>query len=792
MFVGNFRSYNDMEAKKKAQLDLLRVMAENEEEKERRLRDYRNPYIPIVVPPPFKTAGQRRAEGVEQEQLAINNLSTLGDLSTTEMLFVVNAIRRSDESEGIVKFNAFFPQIKTRLLRSVNPAFLTGNYLANWIVDYIRRSDTINPLAYNQSGEMLQSSFADATNINPNYDMMAEFKDIVFTFSQQLLRIPSIDESIASGVEDGLEQLSTLLEVIPKQIDLNEVREKASSVELEDFAKFLQSYYKNIGSIDNRVIASLSKEIVEKMEMGIISQLESLGRVVVRRLKGIKGDMVLQQQHAVYLARVENIVSENKEREELLRDYQEQSPITGDMGEGGTPTQSLQRELSSVSRQTSVDDPVGNVLRSANDADQILGRPDPLGAEEVEEEEEEEGIPFVSGFSESDIANYVEEVKQEIEGLDDIGKATQIKAIVLIIIDAYNKSIKKLGSVAKADIRKTQSKYSASKAIVKFMDEEELEVFFSIRLKIYDFLEAVEAGIPIEEAYLTILYSYNQELPATFNNDDTDKTFIDITMDLLDSYMKAKKQAYTGRYNPTAVIDSTTSKLELDNLRGGDFTQSRKKYKYNLKRGFGVRNRMAVRPAVMPPTYTKPLRTIDRQQLLKKEAELSKVKKGKGRVKVGNGIQVITPEIAYKSFGKHILHYPQLRDTNTLNIKYPSGTKNYIKKQIISNDYKDLIMDILERGKMSDGLYDRLEDDEKQHFSKIVKGAGLMEQLKVKPPKDKNMKVLAERFKILRGQFLAGNNAPTLMEELKKIIVIFMENGVLGKEDGKDLLKEIK
>jgi hypothetical protein len=151
-----------------------------------------------------------------------------------------------------------------------------------------------------------------------------------------------------------------------QQKDLNEVREKASSVELEDFAKFLQAYYKNIGSIDSRVIASLSKEIVEKMDMGIISQLESLGRVVIRRLKGIKGDMVLQQQHAIYLARVENIVSENKEREELLRDYQEQAPIIGDMGEGGTPTQSLQRELSSVSRQTSAEDPVESVLRSAN------------------------------------------------------------------------------------------------------------------------------------------------------------------------------------------------------------------------------------------------------------------------------------------------------------------------------------------------------------------------------------------------------------------------------------------
>ena len=124
-------------------------------------------------------------------------------------------------------------------------------------------------------------------------------------------------------------------------------------------------------------------------------------------------------------------------------------------------------------------------------------------------------------------------------------------------------------------------------------------------------------------------------------------------------------------------------------------------------------------------------------------------------------------------------------------IKFPSGTKNYVKKQIISNDYKDLIIDILERGKLSEGLYERLGEDEKQHFTKIVKGAGLMEQLKVKPPKDKNMKVLAERFKVLRGQFIAGNNAPTLIEELKKIIVIFMENSILTKEDGTDLLKEV-
>jgi hypothetical protein len=791
MFVGNFKSYSDMEAKKKAQLDLLKVMAENEEEKERRVRDYRNPYLPTPVPPPYKTAGQRRAEGVEQEKIAYTNLSTLGDLSVSEILFVINAIRRSDETEGIVKFNAFYPQIKSRLLRSVNPAFLTGNYLANWIVDYIRRSDTLNPLAFSQTGEMLQSSFADATNIYPNYEIMAEFKDLVFTFSRKLFSIPSIDERVASEVEEGLEQLATLLEITPQQKDLNEVREKASSVELEDFAKFLQAYYQNTGSLDNRVIASLSKDLVEKMDMGIISQLESSGRVLIRRLKNIRQDSVLKQQHSVYLAKVESIVSENKDREELLREYQENTPIRGDFGEGGVPTQQLSRQPST--------DPLQATLDAAAAADYIFSGtapPDPLSQQSSQESDmsslAESEVDFIADFNEDEIDTYVEDIEEEYSNLDDIGKVKQIKAILLTILYAYNTAKSKV-SLPKEQITKTQGKYSDSKAIIKFMDERDIELFYSVRPYLFDFIYSVELGTTIQEAYENLIYAKNNELPQQFARNDEGLSFEGLTFALLASYMKAKKQAYAKRYNPTATINSASSALEVNNLRGSQFTRSQ--YGYNLKRGFGVRNRMAVRPAVMPPTYKKPILTIDRKELLNQELRsrtLSRVGAQPHRVKVGKGIKVINPEDTYKSFGKHILHYPQLRDTNTLNIKFPSGTKNYVKKQIISNDYKDLIMDILERGKVSDGLYDRLGEDEKQHFTKIVKGAGLMEQLKVKPPKDKNMKVLAERFKILRGQFMAGNNAPTLIEELKKIIVIFMENSILTKEDGTDLLREIK
>jgi hypothetical protein len=100
-------------------------------------------------------------------------------------------------------------------------------------------------------------------------------------------------------------------------------------------------------------------------------------------------------------------------------------------------------------------------------------------------------------------------------------------------------------------------------------------------------------------------------------------------------------------------------------------------------------------------------------------------------------------------------------------------------------------MDILERGNYTNTLLDKLGDDEREHFHKVVKGAGLMEQFKLKPQTNNKIKELGARFKVLRGQFLAGNNAPTLISELRSIVLLFIEKGVIQKQDGYDLLKEL-
>jgi hypothetical protein len=66
-----------------------------------------------------------------------------------------------------------------------------------------------------------------------------------------------------------------------------------------------------------------------------------------------------------------------------------------------------------------------------------------------------------------------------------------------------------------------------------------------------------------------------------------------------------------------------------------------------------------------------------------------------------------------------------------------------------------------------------------------------MEQFKLKTPPNDKMKQMAERFKLLRGNFLAGNNSPTLIKELRSIVLAFMERNVISKNDGYELLKEL-
>ena len=161
------------------------------------------------------------------------------------------------------------------------------------------------------------------------------------------------------------------------------------------------------------------------------------------------------------------------------------------------------------------------------------------------------------------------------------------------------------------------------------------------------------------------------------------------------------------------------------------------------------------------------------------------------RIKVGKGIEVVE-EPRYKTFGKYVIHMPQLHNNN-LNFKYPKslGTVPHLRPTQVSGEYRDFIIDVMDSGKMNEKDLRRLAEHEQKHFEKVVVGCGLIETLKLKTTTGKDEKTEADRFNLLRGEYLAGNNAPTLIKELRGFVLKFMDDGRIKRKDGMSLLAEL-
>jgi len=182
------------------------------------------------------------------------------------------------------------------------------------------------------------------------------------------------------------------------------------------------------------------------------------------------------------------------------------------------------------------------------------------------------------------------------------------------------------------------------------------------------------------------------------------------------------------------------------------------------------------------------------------------IRKGRPQImikKIGRGISV-PDEPSHIEFGKHLLHYKNL-EKGVLSLHHKGGGRvASIPVQKISDDLKDFIVDMLQsnsacgRGggqvpykKASQKEFVRLPIHEQKLFEKIANGAGIFHKLGLKPVMDDDDKKNMDRFEVLRGEYMAGNNSHELVRELRKLVIYFMDAGRLTKSQGRELLLNI-
>jgi len=159
----------------------------------------------------------------------------------------------------------------------------------------------------------------------------------------------------------------------------------------------------------------------------------------------------------------------------------------------------------------------------------------------------------------------------------------------------------------------------------------------------------------------------------------------------------------------------------------------------------------------------------------------------KNKNKIGKGV-AIQEQPKHLQFGKYVIDKQRLDNQNVLHFKHKSLGATKFKPLSVSDDTKDVINDLLGNGKLNHKHFSKLPQTEQSYLYNVIQGAGLLEHLKLKLPNDKEDE---NRFEILRGEYLSGNNSIQLIRELRMLIVKFMNEGKLTKRQGNDLLVEI-
>ena len=135
---------------------------------------------------------------------------------------------------------------------------------------------------------------------------------------------------------------------------------------------------------------------------------------------------------------------------------------------------------------------------------------------------------------------------------------------------------------------------------------------------------------------------------------------------------------------------------------------------------------------------------------------------------------------------------PKLSD-GVLRVLYASNGINIagIKSTHISEDFKDLIMAIMDTEKFNPRLFERLPNSEKPLFKKLIDVAKLKHKLGANNLVDENEKQNMQRWELVRGELESGNDNISLKKEAKKLISYFMKSGRLSKSEAYDLLIQL-
>lgn len=139
------------------------------------------------------------------------------------------------------------------------------------------------------------------------------------------------------------------------------------------------------------------------------------------------------------------------------------------------------------------------------------------------------------------------------------------------------------------------------------------------------------------------------------------------------------------------------------------------------------------------------------------------------------------------TFGKYRISVRRLKE-NILSIT--TEKKSPVSSTIVTDAIKNILLDFRDLGKFNINTYSNLKGNEKQILDHLLKSSGMDDVIGIRI-RDDELSDLIDRYELLRGQILAGNDATEVRKELKHVVLRLVRLGKLPVKKSHDLLLEL-
>jgi hypothetical protein len=163
----------------------------------------------------------------------------------------------------------------------------------------------------------------------------------------------------------------------------------------------------------------------------------------------------------------------------------------------------------------------------------------------------------------------------------------------------------------------------------------------------------------------------------------------------------------------------------------------------------------------------------------------------------GRGVSVPTPsksqrkKLGFKNFGKYIIDEIGL-DDDIVSIRSQSKAPiPSLPRQRVHKRVSNVLKTISGGGMPSYEDIGELKNDEKKYLSRVLKTARLSDKIKVPNPDKSKEEAEMDRFNILKGQIIAGNDGKEVVKEFKQMLIKFSNSGRLPKRETNEILAEL-